>query len=378
MNRRYGKLDLDWGAFAAVYFDIASSLNLNLELTSPECSVGRGVDTWVLKWVLTLLLPVFAGATVVVVGALFYAASLARLPWFGSKTRSELVASCARTFFQILVLLYLPLTGAAFALFGCRKDATDRWVLDDDPVRSCYTSSWWGLFPIGFAAVVGYAVLLPAGVVWMLRSKRAELDPLTYVLRYGFLVGRFEDRAWFFEAAIMVRKLGVVLCMTFFFTDEGKANAGVVVLAAALGHLIFFQPYVARYHDVLAVVVLSATGLVLYAGTFVDFTLRRVGVVIGIVVNVLAILVGNGYDLYRIAVSEKEVEDEEFYVGGVVRMSGVGDDGGVGGGGGEYQMTSSVELDDMLSSQRSSSQVAVVSTVSVFADGDSAAGLESV
>merc|ERR1711916_329265 len=123
-----------------------------------------------------------------------------------------------------------------------------------------------------------------------------------------------------FEAAIMGRKLLVVVCMTFFFTEEGKANAAVFALAGSFVHLALARPYGAGFHNVLAMVVLATTICVLYSGTFVDRTFRRVGVVSGIVVNVLAIVVGNAVDVWRIARSEKKVEEEEFFQEGVFQM----------------------------------------------------------
>merc|ERR1712065_75067 len=57
-----------------------------------------------------------------------------------------------------------------------------------------------------------------------------------------------------------------------------------------------------------------------YSGTFIDYTFRRVGVITGIVVNVLAIVLGNGWDLWRIAQTEKEIEEDEFFQDGVFHM----------------------------------------------------------
>ncbi|KNC54872.1 fibronectin type III domain-containing protein [Thecamonas trahens ATCC 50062] len=312
----YGKLDLDWGEFAAVYFDIISSLNLNLELTSPECSLAAGTDVWVAKLVLTLLLPVLAVCVLVAVGLGFWCAIKARVRWFAGKNRAQLVAAVQRAWFQFLVLLYLPLTSAALSVFGCRRDEARRWVLDADPVRSCYNSAWWaGLFPIGLAGVGAYALAMPGMVVWLLSRRRATMDVVTFTLRYGFLVGRFAVDSWWFEAAIMARKLSVVGCMTFFFTDDGKANAAVFALAGSLLQLVMTRPYLARIHNQVAVVVLCATMSVLYAGTFADRTFRRVGVAAGIAVNLAAIVGGTALDVWRMAQSEKAAETLMFQPG---------------------------------------------------------------
>ena len=304
-----------------MYFDVVSSVNLNIELTSPECSLASGTDAWVVKLVLTLILPVFVGLGLAAVGLVFGGLIKGGVGWFGGKTLAQLVPAGVRAWFQGLVLLYLPLTSAALSVFGCRRDEAGRWVLDADPARSCYTSSWWaGLFPLGLVATLVYAFALPGCLVWVLWRKRRTLDGVTFTLRFGFLVGRFRESEWWFEAAILARKLLVVVCMTFFFTEEGKANAAVFALLGSLVQLVYTWPYAAALHNGLAVIVLFATISILYAGTFADRTFRRVGVVGGIVVNVLAIVVGNALDVWRIVREEKEVEEEEFFQEGVFRM----------------------------------------------------------
>ena len=324
MNRRYGKLELDWGGFAAAYFDVVSSVNLNVELTSPECSLSPGTDAWVAKLVLTLLLPVFAGVVLGGVALVVWGLAVGGVGWFGSKNGAQVGSAFVRAWFQSLVLLYMALTSAALSVFGCRKDESGRWVLDADPVRSCYNGAWWsGLFPVGLVAVFVYAIAIPAGVVFVLHRKRQELDSLTFALRFGFLVGRFHDHVWWFETGIMGRKLAVVMCMTFFFTDEGKANGAVLVLVGSLIQLTMTRPYVAQFHNWLAMVVLAATSCVLYAGTFDDLTFRRVGVGGGIVINVLAIVVGNAVDVWRMTREESEAEEKEFFGEGLFRMDTV-------------------------------------------------------
>ena len=117
----------------------------------------------------------------------------------------------------------------------------------------------------------------------------------------------------------MVRKLGVVMAMTFFTTDASKANAAVFILALAVFHLGAKRPYRSPLHNRLAVLVLAATAGVLYGGTFVDYMLRRTVVMIGVLVNVLAIVVGNFLDIRLILRREAQLEIDEYYVGGTLK-----------------------------------------------------------
>ncbi|KNC52378.1 fibronectin type III domain-containing protein [Thecamonas trahens ATCC 50062] len=316
----FGQLQLDWGTFATTYFDVASAMNVDFALASPECSSAGGTDVWVLKLWLTLLLPVFAACMVAAVGVGYAGVIKARLTPLRTRTMAALVSACGRSLFQLVVLLYLPLTAAAFSVFGCYRDESGRWVLAADPARTCFTSAWWGgLFVPGLLFVCVYAIGIPSLVVYVLYTQRQRLDEIAYVLKFGFLVGRFERDKWWYEAMIMARKVGVVICMTFFSTQPGKANAAVLVLAASLAHVMLSSPYGCALHNHAAMVVLAATTLVLYAGTFRDFALRRTGVIMGVIVTIIAMVTGSILDLWRLRLEEKEADDE-FYTDGVFRM----------------------------------------------------------
>ena len=193
-----------------------------------------------------------------------------------------------------------------------------------DPARSCYNSAWWtGLFPVGAAATAAYGFGLPGAVVWLLSARRSEMDELSFVLRYGFLVGRFVRGAWWFEAAIMGRKLGVVLCMTFAGNDKSKASLGVVALLGALFHLAWVRPYGRQMHNGLAAGMLGATALVLFGGVNDAHSyVRVVCVVVGVGAIVVGIVAGNAADLWLLARAEAAVEKTEFAVAGAYTDTG--------------------------------------------------------
>ena len=373
ISAMYGKLDLDWGPVARVYFDVAAAVNIDFELTSPECAAAAGTDVWVLKWVLTLLLPVFAGTLLCVIGGAVVLLS--------SRSRGEVISGVGRAWFQILVLLYLPLVNAAFAPFGCQRDESGRMLLGADPSRRCFNIAWWvGLFVPGLVAVIIYGAGIPGAVVGVLRWKRATLHEAVVMARYGFLVGRFVDEAWWFECAILARKVLVVMCMTFFSHDATKASVAVMVLVCSLLQLAMGRPYARREHNFLAVVVLAATALVLYAGTIDNFTLRRMGIVSGVFAVVVGIVVGVAVDVVKMNREEKAAETEEYFVEGgfaTARHS----DGDAGAGALGMSLDTAVELhrlgseDLLVKSSR-----ATVETIGVDVESsmDSAAVLDSV
>ena len=317
----YGQLDLPWGRVARVYLDVASAMNLNLELTSPECSLSAGADAWVFRWAMSLLFPVLALCVLLVCAGVVAVLIVGSVGWFGDKNMAELGSALVRTEAQVISLMYLALASASLAPFGCEKDGTGSYRMSVDPGRSCYDDGWLsGLLPVGIVAVCVYVIGIPSGVVWVLWTRKQRLDEVTFVLRFGFLVGRFRQRAWYFEAIVMMRKAVVVMAMTF-GPSASKPSTLVVVLVACLVHLGVVQPYISAFHNGLAVVVLGATTLVLFAGTVEDKTRRSVGIGIGLCVNVLGIVVGNAVDVWLVGKGEAAVEESEFFGAGLFKMA---------------------------------------------------------
>ena len=344
----YGRIALDWGEFANARFSAISFLNLNFDLAAPECA-SEGVDVYMLKWWGTMLLPVMFCIPFGVVGSLWYvyirkrggqreAAAVARYEASGCNmdedgeaseplTVEALKDAMVRSFYQLLVLLYLPLTGMCMSYFGCNKGSDGRWALDVAPSRTCFTSSYWAVFPFAVLFFGLYCLAIPLGIFMLLykRNAAAQEDAamglIVFQLRYGFLVARFQEQQYYFETFIMLRKFGVVAMTTFFYSAVSKADAALVVLGASFLQLCLLQPYLSRFHNILAMVCLGSCAAVLEGGTIEDGVFRGIVVVTAIVVNTLAIFVGNGIDLWLMRKSEAEAEDE-FYESGQFRVAG--------------------------------------------------------
>ncbi|KNC46507.1 uncharacterized protein AMSG_02943 [Thecamonas trahens ATCC 50062] len=320
----YGRLDLEWGEVARAVFSFASSLNINFELTSPECAASANADVWVLKWALALALPIFAALALGAVTCCIFVPMLAyglldNFAAFEGTNWSMLRWAAGRTWFQILVLIYMPLCSAALSVFGCEQARDGRWILAADPARSCYTASWMGLAAVGGSAVGVYALGVPISVWYFLRNRRRVLDRAIFSLRYAFLVARFESRWWWFEVVIMARKVGVVAAFTFVAGDVNKAHLGALLLFVATVHLAAARPYGEELHNRIAIGAMSGAFVVLFAGTGGEATMRTAGVLGGLAICLGVIVLGVALDLRRMAADEKDA-DAEFYSPGMVRM----------------------------------------------------------
>jgi len=154
---------------------------------------------------------------------------------------------------------------------------------------------------------------MPLGVVLYLRKSKRWMDEISFALRYGFLVGRFREETYLFEVAILLRKAGVAVAMTVFWADKTKAWAAAFFLVGSLVHLVHTKPYQSEFHNRLAVLVLVCVVGVLFGGLIADKNMRLTVIILGIVVNVLAIVVGNVLDILRLMREDKEAEANEFY-----------------------------------------------------------------
>ncbi|KNC55072.1 uncharacterized protein AMSG_10669 [Thecamonas trahens ATCC 50062] len=378
----YANLSLDWGKFAQTYFGIISFVNLNFDLASPECT-SSSMDVYMFKWWTTMLLPVLFLVPFGVVGGV--AAMIISMRNKKAEARALANESCemdeasgsepltigalkdaiVRSYYQLLVLLYLPLTSMALTYFGCRKERDGTWVLDTAPSRTCFNSPYWAVFPFAVVFFVIYCMAIPLGVFWLLRRKHSDASEgdgmglVVFQLRYGFLVGRFRDEQYYFECNIMLRKFAVVFVTTFFFAAEAKANAAVFALAGSLVQLVLTQPYLAKFHNVLAVTCLTSCLAVLEGGTFRNGTMRALVVVTAILINILAIFVGNAIDLWRIRGKEAKADDE-FYTTGTFRMAS--DASLVDDVARSREAEASMEMDTMLSIQGGAGSLQTVGT----------------
>ncbi|KNC56082.1 uncharacterized protein AMSG_11685 [Thecamonas trahens ATCC 50062] len=323
----YGRLNMQWSSFATAFLDGISFINLNLDLTSPECLANTD-RIYFVKYFLIMSSTIIFALIFVVVGFLIRFLVLPRIAKRREAALEEaedaniltpaaIKDACIRGYYQALVLLYLPLTAMALSFFACREDKEGMYHIEDAPTNACYDSFYWSIFPVALLFVAAYGVGLPVFVVALLRSKRSSLDPFLFVLKFGFLVGRFMDHAWWYEAAILIRKLGVVMAITIFAQVSARAAITRGVLGIALAHLAFLQPYARKQHNILAVVCLASCTAVLWAVAIEDALVRDIMLIVSISINVLAILGGVAYD-FVVLRREEEWAEKAAHATGVL------------------------------------------------------------
>lgn len=324
----FGRLQLDWGPLPETVFRLASTLSLNVQLTSPECSLGRETDAWQLRFWLTMALPILAALALMLVALpMFFMLRRTRRTLI---TLAELAGGVRRSWFQALTLLYVPLIASALSVFGCRRDAANVWVLLDDPSNRCFNARWWRvLFVPGLIFGVLYGLFIPLLLVELLRRARRALSEGEFYLRYGFAVARFTSSFWYFEFVIMCFKLALVLALTAFASADGKAGAGVMVLAGWLVHLVAVRPYVRPIHQAVAVSCQAAITLTLLGGTLDDWLFRRLIASAGVLATLVSVAVGLGLDLVAFQRQERAARTEHAFSAKRAEASELDSDGAV-------------------------------------------------
>lgn len=306
----YGRIEIEWGPLAKAWLNAVSLLNLNLDLTSPECSSDALGHPWVFKWALTIATPAIVAVAIAAAGGLVFVAHRATGK---TATARFVVGAAARAYGQAITLLYLPMVAMAVGFFGCARDTGGAWYLELAPSLPCYDARYWSLFPLATVMAVAYGAGIPLALVALLRWRRAvESDSTTFRLRYGVFVGRFTDAGYTFEAAILVRKAGVVVAITLARGTRDKAAAAAAWIALTAVWALWQRPYLYTRHNVVAAAALMSCWYVLLGGLIEHHTTRHVCVLAALAVNVVLLVAGNAVDVWKLAVDTKAVEEESF------------------------------------------------------------------
>lgn len=143
-------------------------MSFSIEFIGPECVVG-GANTFVLRFVMTMLVP-FAVAMMFAVcyGVFMAVAASGGDAFVASGTRANVKRAVLQCGMQLLLIFYLPVSAAVFGFFDC----VDSGVLDESGeetvsvVRSspdvvCGGPVWNSALPFAVFALIMYPIVAP-------------------------------------------------------------------------------------------------------------------------------------------------------------------------------------------------------------------------
>ena len=304
----YGTIRIEWHPVAQALMDAISIANLNLDLTSPECGLDVG-DVWMFKWGMTMALPLLFMIPFSIVTGVFVLVT--------KYSRETLLGAAGRGYIQAILVLFLPIMYTAVRYVDCTDVGNGIIVMTSNPQRRCYTSSWYALLPLILAVAAAYGLSIPLILGLFLRRKAGSLDAVTFAAKYAFLVARYKPELYLYELVILARKVAIVVTVCAFRSPTVKATMVALLLFAiscaslAARH----RPYIAEYHNVMDAVTMQVSGALLWGGTIESSRLLRdILVVTSIFVLLGVLVVGVGYEVYRIRMQDEQ--DAQAYFDG--------------------------------------------------------------
>jgi len=143
---------------------------------------------------------------------------------------------------QLLALLHTPVSRATFSYFQCHEVVGRKYMRTDYTIE-CWTSEKWLLFlPVVLSVLLGFTLLMPAGIGVYLFSQRHRLYTVSVQQRIGFLYKGFTKHAEFWLVHEMMRKL-LLTGFLVLVPRVLKTPMGILVSLIALINLNYFRPH---------------------------------------------------------------------------------------------------------------------------------------
>jgi hypothetical protein len=206
----YAQFDLNWPKEIRDVYKWLSFVILDIQITSPECSIGEQLDYYLLLQA-KMLMPMAFVATLVII----YFGGLIVMKYKFLNNKENLTSALFRSILVLLVMFYIPLCQFTLQYFNCTHQPDGSWSLDAQPSYNCYDSKhlsykYWALWGV-FAYMIG----IPSTVATILRKNKDHLYENKYYSRFGFLASRFKPDYYYWEVVILIRLclLTIVLMM---------------------------------------------------------------------------------------------------------------------------------------------------------------------
>ena len=340
----YGTIQLEWHPVVTAVFDAISLVNLNLDLSSPEC--GFSIDNvWMFKWAMTMALPVLFLIPFAVVGFIFNV--LFNMQYnrqvdagdLGDEARAvslfslnpRLPGAVGRGYLQTILLLYLPVMYAALRYVDCNDVGDGIIVMTTNPGARCYTDSWFNLLPLIICVALAYGIAVPTTLWVFLSREHKAKEEIEFNARYAFLVAKYVPELYGYEIVILLRKLAIVFAICIVRSPTVKAILAAMFLQVVLGYSVIsgHAPYAAGYHNTLDQATLLGSIILLWGGTITVSGILRDVVTISAIIAILILLVAYiVYELIQVRRSDEAEVDaifEEVGIDGQDEVQGLDD-----------------------------------------------------
>lgn len=135
----------------------------------------------------------------------------------------------------LLTVAYTFLSSTAIQALNCVPSGSD-FVLKSEAGVRCYDSEYWMRFPAIIIVNLVYTVGAPVLVTLvLLRAKaRGKLHSPVFESMFGVLTLPFTREAWYWSIIEMLRKLGMVLVVSFGSDGKGQSETTTMQIVAGM------------------------------------------------------------------------------------------------------------------------------------------------
>jgi hypothetical protein len=233
-------IDFDWHSSVDRAWDLASSITVTSSsvTTAVICIFDHMEDSipaFYKKTLLVYSLPVLVGVALAVLWSFLFMTGRC-----GLVKRMDYYYGWELTFVIFLFCAHIALTLTAIELFVCTSSKVqDRTFLVADPRVECFAGDYiyWFIFA-GLGGLVVYGAGIP-----FLAARRLSRGHNFYL--YAFLCKSFKHKYAYWESAVAIRKVAVVVFVTTLerFGPGAQGLSAVIVLYTALLVQVVCQPY---------------------------------------------------------------------------------------------------------------------------------------
>ncbi|KAI9145161.1 hypothetical protein BKA69DRAFT_543914 [Paraphysoderma sedebokerense] len=242
--------------------DALSIINLNIQLTPPECVLLEGSLGYSLKLRIAVALPLILILLSVLISAAGNRFISDKIAAYLRSRRNDPPQKLSAQYIVIrmvnliLAWIFMSVATNSLALFDCTAEADGHSYLDADPSAKCWVEPiWWADVPLAVAACIIYVAGIPCYFLMLLvvRHQKSRTGPFWEKAReISHQIMRmdrsFRPESQYFTFVQILQKLILVLINMFFTKYTALQVALMIMILVGSSHIYLkYQPYRVRH-----------------------------------------------------------------------------------------------------------------------------------
>lgn len=139
----------------------------------------------------------------------------------------------------IVYLIQPSIVRMGFQALECTEVCGDQWLHVSSDVRCWEGTHLWFTILGSVPLLLIYVILAPTVMLVLLWRQRADLTAKHVVFRYGLLYSGYRRERWWWEAAVLIRKVGIIVVITFARLNTHQVHFALLVIAMfTYAHLV--------------------------------------------------------------------------------------------------------------------------------------------